>query len=132
MKPLPDNILRRMSKQDRAGQLTAAEVLLKQEIQNEGQLQKQIISWLTLKDIFVISSRFGVKSKLRLGTPDLCFCWIEMLDGCPYRRPVALEVKFGKNDLSDEQEKVKPQMILNGWLYYTVRSLNEVIEIVRL
>lgn len=137
-KILPPNILNKMSPADRrpmgrAG-WTTEECLLKQQIQNEGQLQKQIIGWLTIKGIFVIASRFGVKSKLRSGTPDICFCYsasdpdnIEDII-----TPVALEVKFGTNDLSEEQAKVKPLMQSNGWEYHTVRSLQEVVDLIRL
>lgn len=110
---------------------TSEEALLKQTIEGEGQLQKQITQWLNLKGIFVLQTRFGTKSKMIPGTPDIC-CVIKRGELNFDVVPMAFEVKFGLGELSDEQRNVMEKMRNNGWQYYVVRSLAQVMEIVRL
>lgn len=136
MKPLPDNILRRMSPQDRkpmgkAG-MTSDEALTKAIARSERDLQGQISNWLNLKGIWFYNARMDKKTTAKVGTPDFLLCFTEMVGSTEFRRPTALEVKFGNGRLSIEQEQTKRRMEANGWRYHVVRSLIEVIEIVRL
>ena len=43
--------------------------------------------------------------------------------------PIAIEVKVGGNTLSEEQDKVRKQMLENGWNYRVVNSLEMMLSI---
>lgn len=129
-----------MSKEDRSHMgragLTAVEADGKQAEKSERDVQKQIANWLRLKGIFFVWSRMDKKTTNYCGTPDFIFSYVEQyrVFECvrPMARPMAIEVKFGKGKLSEEQEKVMEQMKKNGWRYHVVHSLKEVIELVKI
>lgn len=135
---LPDSFLRRMSKEDRAqlgrGGMTQDEALAKFEARNERQLQEQIANYLRLNGIFFIRSRMDKKSTTQCGTPDFCFCVPRILECPPYVRPTptAIEVKYGKGALSDEQIEVHAQMITNGWHVHVVHTFDEAVKAIGL
>lgn len=112
--------------------MTSDEALTKAIARSERDLQGQIANWLNLKGIWFSQSRMDKKTTTRVGTPDFLLCFTEMVGTVEFRRPTALEVKFGTGSLSIEQEQTKRRMEANGWRYHVVRSLVEVTEIVRL
>lgn len=134
MKPLPENFLNKMSPADRrpmgkAG-VTNAEALAKFEAKNERELQKQIAAYLRRHNIWFAQSRTDKRTTNGLGQPD--FLLSTYPDGSSFPQPYALEVKFRNGKLSDEQEEVRQKMIRCGWHYQIVRSLKEVIELLKL
>lgn len=138
-KVLPESVLKCMSKADRtpmgkAG-MTKPEVQAKVERVSERVVHGQINGWLTTQNIFAIHSRMDRKTTTQTGVPDFLFCLCierEAFGGFRYTpRPIALEVKVNGNTLSEDQEKVRDKMIANGWEYYTVYSLAEVVKIVK-
>lgn len=74
--PLPDNILKRMSPQDRpkgpAG-MTAEECAAKSTAKAEKELQQQIRALLDRLGIWYHWSRMDKKTTCRKGTPDFLF-----------------------------------------------------------
>ena len=84
-------------------------------------IQTQILQYLRLHDIFVIHQPMNKRSQLPPGTPD----FIMAIGG----RAVAIEVKTESGHLSEDQERVRDQMVCNLWDYYLVRSVEAVKEI---
>lgn len=132
MKTLPENILKRMSKADRAklgkSGLLACEAQARYNAKSEKRVHTQIENWLRLNDIFYVHSRTDRKTTNQVGLPDFLFAW-------PFAgeiRPVAVEVKVNGNKLSPEQAKVRQQMIRNWWKYFLVSSLGDMIEQINL
>lgn len=92
--------------------------------ENEKQLQEQIANWLRLHDTWFTRNRMDRKTTNSVGTPDF-LCAIKGI-------PVAIECKMVGNPLSPEQEQVRLQMQANGWQYWTVYRLEEVINGIKL
>lgn len=135
MKTLPENILKCLSKEQREplgkGFKTSAEANAKFEAKNEREIQKHIANYLRLKGIWFAQSRTDKKTTTALGQPDfIASCWL-MSGNKLIPRPIAFEVKYQNGKLSDIQEKVKNHMELCGWEVFVVRSLQEVIEILK-
>lgn len=127
---LPENILRCMSAKERkaigAGNMTSSEANAVYEDRKEKELHKLINGYLRQRGIVPGHQRMDKKSNMKAGYPDFVFVARKSL-GTPI--PVAIEAKIGKNDLTDDQAKVMAQMIMNGWTYHVVRSLQELKEI---
>lgn len=130
---LPDNILKRMEPSERA-KLGRSGVLA-QEAQDkfaancEKQVHKHIENWLRQRDIFCIHSRTDRKTTNAVGTPDFVFTWYRTDRPCYEAIAIAIEVKVGGNTLSPEQVRVREQMARNGWFYFVVSSLPELISL---
>lgn len=87
MRPLPENILRWMAKEDREkyvkGQLTMAEALEKYGRQEERKLHKVFINWLLLHDLDYDHSRMDKRATIQKGRADfhvwrgLNHCFVE-------------------------------------------------------
>jgi hypothetical protein len=118
---LPDNILRRMSTEDRktlgkAG-LTASECRKIIMEKSEKDLQKIIAQWLRLRGLYYDMDAMHKKRAGTIGAPDFQF---------PYRgKFVAWEVKFGKNSLSLEQSSVRDSILKQGGEWRLIKSLEE-------
>jgi hypothetical protein len=132
---LPDNILRAMEPKERAklgkAGMLASEAAAKQLAKREKDVQKHICNWLRQKDIFFFWSRTDRRTTTQIGTPDFAFiCSVYKMSSDSRGRvmPCAVEVKVGGNKLSPEQEKVRKQMIGDGWNYFVVDSLGLMIE----
>lgn len=138
---LPEQFLRRMSKADRAPMgkagMTKPEVQAKIDRVSERVVHGQINGWLTTQNIFAVHSRMDRKTTTQTGVPDFMFCIrsktpdLLFIGALLVVRPIALEVKVNGNILSEDQERVKSKMLANGWEYYTVYSLAEVVKIVK-
>lgn len=117
-----DNMRRCMSKSARlaigAHGLTAEEASAKWAAKSEKQLQQQIVALLRLRGIWFDCDAMHVKRTGTKGAPDFLLA----LNG----QAVAIEAKFAKGLLSDDQEKAHCAMRLNGWRVHVVRSLDEV------
>lgn len=131
MSTLPNNILRRMAKEDRLalgkGGMTAEEALKRFEARSEKEVQGQIDSWLRLKGIWFARSRMDKRTTGRRGTPDFLFvARPESFNGLPV--PMAIEVKYTDGKPTWEQEATRIQMEQNGWRFRYVTSLADVIN----
>ncbi len=131
---LPENILRRMEPKERAklgkAGKTAEECSEIVLAKREKDVQKHISNWLRQKDIFFFWSRTDRRTTTQPGTPDfafICFRHRMSSDAPSKMMPCAVEVKVGGNKLSPEQEKVRKQMVENGWNYFVVDSLGLLI-----
>lgn len=86
----------------------------------EKSLQDKVIDYLTREKIYNVNVfAAGYTGK---GTPDLLLC----VNGYF----VALELKVGKNGISNAQKIRKLQIERSGGLHYVPRTLNEVIQII--
>lgn len=118
---LPDHILSKMPKDARpegAAGMTRPEIAEAQEIKSERELQNQIASYLSVRDIFFGRQRMDKRSNMTLGWPDFAMAYKGV--------PIALECKVGTGKQSEEQAKAQVRMEANGWRYFEVRSLAEV------
>jgi hypothetical protein len=133
MTVLPDNILKRMNKLDRAklgkAGVLASEANAIQLAKREKDVHREISQWLNLHDIFFFHSRTDRRATTQNGTPDYAFLWEFEQSGnlAKHLTGVAIEVKVGGNKLSDEQEKVMWRMRDNGWIYYVCDSLKDML-----
>ena len=113
-----------MSKKDRAplgkAGLTTEEIQLKNDLELERDLQKDVHNLLRQRDVLVITNRFGKRSTATKGVPDFNFSW-----NC---RPYAFECKVGNRKPSQRQLETHMHMRRNGWLVFVVRSLKEAQE----
>lgn len=129
-KLLPYNIRKCMDKSQRKsmGIRTDHEIQAKVDSVSEREVQKQISNWLRLKGIWFDNPRMDKRPTGVLGRPDYLLAYKY---GGLLATPLAIEVKVNGNDLSDDQKKVREQMIENRWHYYIVSSLQEVMEIMK-
>lgn len=122
MKPIPENILRAMPKEDRQRMgkdwRTWNEIQSDNMARDERTLQKQIAALLSLSDVWYSRSRMDKRTTNKRGTPDFLFVW----NGRPY----AFEAKIGKAEPTNEQLDCHSQMRRNGWLVFVVRSIEDV------
>lgn len=126
MTVLPENILRRMSPEDRktlgkAGQ-TAAEAGAVADKRAERILQREIAQYLNLRGIAYGWARTDKRSTYTESWPDFT-CAVN-------GTPVAFEVKNATGKPTAEQEKCHEAMRGNGWQVFVVRSLAEVKAVV--
>lgn len=131
MTDLPENILKRLSPEDRktlgkSGML-ASEAQTKIDGKRESLVHRDIENWLRQRGIFFIHSRTDKKTTNANGTPDFIFMWCfyDYVDKAHIYTGMAIEVKVNGNNLSPEQLTVKAQMEANGWNYFVVASLDE-------
>jgi hypothetical protein len=123
-KCLPENFLRRMSKEDRrpmavAG-MTIAEIDDKQRAQDERQLQDRIKSLLAQRDIVAGYSRMDRKTTYVVGWPDFVFPLLG--------RFVALEVKLPGEAPTAEQLPILLALIKQGAFVRVVHSERETVD----
>lgn len=101
-KYLPENILSKISKKDRAplgkAGRTAAECQEVQVARSEKELQNQIEALLRRRGYIPARQRMDKRSNLAKGMPDFFFS----VNGCA----VYWEVKFGKGSTSPEQDSM--------------------------
>lgn len=122
---LPNNILKAMSPADRlplgkAGK-TNAEIQAGIVAKNEKELQRHIANLLNLRGIIYFQSRFGKPTTIRKSAPDFLFVF--------RKQPMAWEVKFGNNKLSDEQYEMAVKMGANGWQCKTIYTIEQAKDI---
>lgn len=135
MKPLPDNILKRLSAADRkslgrAG-MTQEEALAKMEIKKEGQLQNQIVALLRLRGIEPIYQQFGKKTRTKAGTPDILFA-VEDPNVGGDAIAFAWELKMERTGIeSKEQIAMRKKLSTrpNCWRCFVITSLDQAREI---
>lgn len=136
---LPDNILSKLSPQDRAeisriagnpnAGMTANEARKKAMERSEKEAQKEICQLLSVKGIELICPPMNRKSSLPVGWPDMSFAYKPK--GCSYAVPTALEVKVWGAKPRPEQSARHEAMRRNGWLVYVVSGAAEVQDIFR-
>lgn len=118
---LPESLLRLMSAAERAKLGKAGRTMPEIEAgiiaKNEAELQLQLKNLLALRDIVPCSPRFGKKTGIIAGWPDLTFAYRGI--------PCLWEAKHERNGLSDDQEKLRPALMANGWRYAVIRSVDE-------
>jgi hypothetical protein len=130
-KLFPARMVRLISEKDRAalGIKTDDERMAKWEAKNERELQRQIVSYLRLRDIEVEWKRTDKKSTGTVGWPDITFA--VKVNGFP--TPCAYEVKFGSGTLSPEQNDLLQRMQAppNCWRVRVIRTFIEVVDDMR-
>jgi hypothetical protein len=125
--PIPPNILKRMRPEDRPAGVAG---MLPEEIQDkvcakaEKELQNKIMGWLEIQGIFAGRQRMDKKSNIRIGYPDIWFCW----KAGGETHPMAIECKIASHKQTAEQVEAEQRMVKDGWLYLVITSLPELIE----
>lgn len=127
---LPNNILDKMTREDRErlGKVgkTTSEIDQATAVKLERELHKLMQNELNRRQIFAVHSRTDKKTTQQPGVPDFIMAlWAFADSERPGPTPVAVEVKVGANDLSDEQKAVRDDMVRDGWTYRVVRSFEE-------
>jgi hypothetical protein len=124
---LPDNILRRMSKSDRAAMgksgRTMDEVTEQAEVRNEAQLQKQVRQLLNLNCCAVLQAPQGKASRMPAGWPDFTFS----LNG----QACAIECKTKTGVVSPDQDAMIRRMVQDRWQVCIARSLLDAANFVK-
>jgi hypothetical protein len=124
---LPNNILKCMSKTDRAslgkagltGEETAARAVRRAE-----RVEHNILAnWLRLHDLWFWHARTDRRARSTVGTPDFL---IIVGGAC-----LPIELKVGGNTLSPAQVEVKDHLERTGTTVRVVKSAAEAIECVR-
>lgn len=139
MRPLPEQMLRLMSAEDRKaiGQRSATETLERGERVSERQLQGQIVNLLRLRGLEVLWHRTDKKSAATIGWPDLTFAvkrGVYLSTDPDYQSemggviPCCWEVKLPQGKLSIEQEAMREKLIANGWRWRTITSVDMALE----
>lgn len=123
MKPIPENILKRMAKEDRrrmgkAGR-TWEEIQYADAVNSERTLQKQVAALLTQRDIFYVQSRMDKRTTVGRGCPDFLFV------NPDNQRAYGFECKMRKAEPTPAQLDCHCQMRRNGWLVFVVRTVEE-------
>ncbi len=72
------------------------------------------------------------KTTQQRGVPDFMFAYVRAFGVADFAMPTAVEVKVGTNKLTEDQEGVRTAMEKNGWQYFVVSSLEELMKVVRL
>lgn len=124
---IPPNIAALMNKDDRKefGLESEPEDAKSGEKQNahdkasEKVLQGLCDSALSLRSIEGL--HLSYKAREKKGWPDLVFA----ING----QAIAVELKVGKNKLSEDQERVRAALVANGWHYYVVRTYDEFVAV---
>lgn len=101
----------------------------KWKAKSERDLQRQIVSYLRLRNIEVCWHRTDKKSTATVGWPDITFA--VKVNGFPCA--CAYEVKFGSGTLSREQNDVlvRLQASPNCWRVRVIRTFIEVVDDMR-
>jgi hypothetical protein len=124
MKVLPENVLKRMIKEERiklgkAG-LTMDEINESNEVKSERELQKHCANLLRLREIPFHVSRIDKRSTGTIGWPDFTFA----LEG----KPVAWECKTATGKVRPEQVALHTLMRACGWRVDIIRSVKDAME----
>ena len=129
MKVLPENILNKMSKEDRdqfalavgvrSAGLTKEEIYEENYKKQEKHIQNEIAAFLRLKDIPYINPPMHKKSGLPLGWTDFTFA----ING----KACAVEAKAPGGTLREEQKNLHQTLLKSGWKVAVVYSLAEFI-----
>lgn len=99
---------------------TSSEATAKWEYGQERKLHKQISGFFTIRNIVFIHSRTDKRTTTATGVPD----YIIFLPNLP---EICIEVKIGKGELRDGQEKWHAKYkAATGRAVFVVRSLDEV------
>lgn len=118
---LPNHILEKMSPEDRAvlgkAGMTKAEAEARFIAKSERDLQKLIANELLRRGIWFHRAAMHKRTTGTLGTPDFLF----VVRGIP----CAVEVKFARGKLRDDQVRAIEQMTENGWRCAVVHSFEE-------
>lgn len=123
---LPENILKRMNKEDRpkgASGLTAMEAVRACDMLSEKELSHHVESYLRLQGIVFCKARTDQKSNMTVGWPDITFAIRGMA--------VAFELKSKEGKLTEEQVICHRKMKENGWSVYVIREFQEAVAAVR-
>ena len=89
---------------------------------------QEIVNWLALRGVVCCYGRMDKKSSITAGWPDVTFAKVETLIRCPSSHPCAVEIKVGRDVLSDDQLHCHAVMRANGWQIRVVSSLDEFIR----
>lgn len=103
--------------------VTNAEAEAKFDAKAEKEIQRQIDAWLRSQEFYFIRSRMDRKTSVQVGVPDFVVC--------AYGAFIAFEVKTSTGRLSYDQERAQGQILANMGKCYTVRSLSEVISVIK-
>lgn len=125
---LPEKVRRLMRPEDRASLGPAArtndEGVAAEDAKSERELQKQILGYLRTRDIEVCCPSMIKRSTIKLGWPDMTFCY----RGVPF----VFEVKTPIGKLSPEQEAMIPALVRNGWNHFVIRSVEQAKQAIEL
>ena len=91
----------------------------------ESQIQKQIVAYLRASGITPGVQRFGRRTSIAPGWPDIVFC---MKNTRGQSVPVGLEIKTEKGKLSVAQANMRVALLKDGWSILVVRSLEEAVD----
>lgn len=121
-KVLPESFLKCMKSEDRKalGQMSAGEAVTAFTDTSERELQKLIYAELTRREIPFVWSRMNRPARAFKGQPDFICC----IGG----HFTCFECKTATGTLSEEQKRYREAVVRNGGLFYTVRSLDEVVS----
>jgi len=128
-KSLPDAVLRRMSKEDRAAggkaMTTFDEAQAFKAAREEKELQRQMAGLFRLHGIIANRSAMHKKKTDLPGWPDFVFAF----EG----RAIACEAKLPGKELDADQVRVRDLMVAapNCWRYYVVRTYAEAVAMLR-
>lgn len=115
---LPENVLQKMSPEDRAmlgrAGMTAEEASAKSEARSERQSQRTFSSWLSLREIYFITPRSDKKSTIKPGHPDFTIF--------ARGRVLFIEMKTSTGRLSDEQSQCVAELIAEGFTVVIARN----------
>ena len=129
-KDLPDAIKRKLPPEEkkRLGSLalTLEELVERQEVRTERQLQNQIADYLRLKGIPFIRSRMDRKTTVRVGVLDFNCCVP------PHGKFIGLEVKLPGESPTEEQDKEIEAINRAGGMAVIVSCLHDVKQVVDL
>lgn len=127
MKTLPENILRRMSPEDRAplgkGFKTSAEAREVCDARSEKELQRLCEAYARQHSIPFFRQRMDRKSNMPIGTPDAFIC----LRGAF----LAVEFKVGTNGLTPEQSACLMDIQKNGGRIYVIRKFEDFVSVLK-
>lgn len=99
------------------------------KVKNERALQTMIVQLLRLKGIEPLWHRTDKKSAATIGWPDITFSAAGMDEIGFCAIPCAWEVKFGKGELSVEQQQMHIRLSTppNAWKIKVIRSVDEAL-----
>lgn len=135
MTVLPESFLKCLSKEDRdslgKGGLTWEDALRRGQAKSEKDLQKMIVQLLRMKGIEPNVSRMDKRKTDSVGWPDITFC-VGFTSWAKKHQAVfscAWEVKFGKGQLSVEQQQIHIRLSTppNAWRIKVIRSVDEAL-----
>jgi len=88
----------------------------------EGEIEDDVVNYLGLRGVRrVIRQRRDKRTRTKKGTPDLIFAYRGL--------PCAWEVKRPGEDLREDQEERRTEMLADGWHHETVRGVEDAWKI---